>query len=214
MKTLEVLIACEFSGIVANAFAKLGHNVTSCDLLPRELTLFDEALGKHYTGNVFDIINSKHFDLMVGFPPCTYTSYVATRHWNEPGRFEKRQQGVDFFKKLYNSNIEYICLENPLSYVITWKKYDQIIHPWQFGDAYNKRTCLWLKNLPKLEYTNVVEPISLYYKSGLKKTCVDYMGNGGKEKRKQNRSRFHKGIAEAMANQFTQAIYIDKKTYL
>jgi len=188
MKQLRVLIACEYSGTVRNAFAELGHDATSCDLLPGEIYLFENHKGKHYHGSVFDIINQP-WDLMVGHPPCTYLSYAATRYWNDNGRAEKREDALDFFKALFNAPIDHICLENPLGYVITWKKYDQIINPWQFGEPFNKRTCLWLKNLPLLEPTNIVKPNEYYYPSG-KKRCVLmlWVRGGGNYVGKQGRN--------------------------
>jgi hypothetical protein len=198
---LKVLIACEYSGTVRNAFAELGHDVTSCDLLPGEIYLFENPKGKHYQGNVFDIINNG-WDLMIGHPPCTYLSYAATKYWNVPGRAEKREESIEFFKALWNAPIEHICLENPLGYAQTWRQYDQIINPWQFGEPYNKRTCLWLKNLPLLEPTDIVKPKEFYYTSGAKMACTDVVGKGGGEKRRKNRSKFWKGIASAMAQQW------------
>ncbi len=198
---MKVLIACEYSGMVRNAFAEKGHDTTSCDLLPGELELFTEVKGKHYQGSVFDIINDG-WDLMIGHPPCTFLSYAANRVWNVPGRAEKREEALDFFKALYNAPIDKICLENPLGYVGTWKKHDQIINPWQFGEPYNKGTCLWLKNLPLLEPTDIVKPIEKYYASGVKKVCTDIMGRGSGDARRKARSKFWKGISEAMAYQW------------
>ena len=92
--------------------------------------------------------------------------------------------------------------ENPLGYAGTWKKYDQIINPWQFGEPWNKRTCLWLKNLPLLQPTNIVKPIEKYYPNGKKKVCTDIMSHGGAEARRKSRSKFWEGIANAMAEQW------------
>jgi len=197
---MKVLIACEYSGTVRDEFSLLGHDVTSCDILPGEIDMFKTHGGNHYQGNVFDIINNG-WDLMIGHPPCTYLSYAATRAWNYPGRAEKREAALEFFKALWNAPINKICLENPLSYVITWKKYDQIINPWQFGEPYNKRTCLWLKNLPLLKPTNIVKPKEFYYPSGIKKVCTDVMGSSGGDRRK-SRSKFWQGIAKGMAEQW------------
>ncbi len=198
---MKVLIACEYSGIVREAFKAKGHDAISCDLLPGELYLFKEAKGKHYQGDVFDIINDG-WDLMIGHPPCTYLSYAANRVWDTPGRAHKREEALDFFKALYKAPIDKICIENPISYAITYKKYDQIINPWQFGEPYNKRTCLWLKNLPLLKPTNIVKPLEKYFPSGIKKCCTDIMGSGSGEARRKARSRFWPGIANAMAEQW------------
>lgn len=144
MKKLKVLIACEFSGVVRNAFNAAGHYALSCDLLPTS------SPGDHYQGDVFDIINDG-FDLMIAHPPCTYLTFAANAYWDEYDRSTKRIEALDFFNRLWLSPIPHICLENPLgiaSSVI--KKESQIIHPYYFGDQEMKKTCLWLKNLPKL----------------------------------------------------------------
>lgn len=202
---LNVLIACEYSGIVRDEFALRGHNALSCDLLPGEIYLFKETAGNHYQGNVFDIINDG-WDLMIGFPPCTYLSYAGNRWWNDHGRKEKRDAALKFFKDLYYSNIKHICLENPIGYIQTWKKPSQIINPFQFGEPYSKRTCLWLKNLPLLQETNIVEPIKKYYPNGTKKDFTDIIHN------QKLRSKFWTGIAAAMAEQWTN--YLDHQTSL
>lgn len=198
---MKVLVACEYSGIVRNAFSAKGHEATSCDLLPGEIMMFEEFSGTHYQGSVLDIINDG-WDLMIGHPPCTFLSYAATRVWDTPGRSEKREEALEFFKILYNAPIDKICLENPLGYAGTWKKYDQIINPWQFGEPFNKRTCLWLKNLPPLKPTDIVKPESYYYPSGKKKVCTDLMSKGSGDERRKARSKFWKGIASAMAEQW------------
>lgn len=198
---LKVLVACEYSGTVRDAFALRGHDATSCDLLPGEIYMFKESGGKHYQGSVFDIIN-EGWDLMVGHPPCTYLSYAATGVWNTPGRAEKREEALEFFKALWVAPIEKICLENPLGYASTWRKYDQIINPWQFGEPFNKRTCLWLKNLPLLVPTEIVKPVAKYYANGKKKVCTDIMSNGSGDARRKARSKFWDGIANAMAEQW------------
>ena len=156
---MKILIACEFSGITRGAFAAKGHDVMSCDLLPTE------KLGKHYQGDVMDIINDG-WDMMIAHPPCTYLSYVATRVWNKPGRKEKRDEAMEFFKALYNAPIEKICVENPLGEPMKWIPYDQLIHPYNFGEAEKKRTCLWLKNLPPLMFGAQVNPVPMYISNG------------------------------------------------
>lgn len=202
---LRILVACEFTGLVRDAFTKIGHDVTSCDLLP------SETPGKHYQGNVFDIINDG-WDLMIAHPPCTYISYAATRYWNQPGRAEKRIKALDFFLKLWEAPIEHICLENPIGVAdAVIKKHDQIIHPYYFGDEYLKRTCLWLKNLPKLQYTMndglfgqrtaTDYPEPMYVDKNGKKRHFTEENHGGHE-----RSRSFPGIANAMAEQWTDAL--------
>ena len=126
---MKVLIACEFSGIVREAFAKRGHSAWSCDLLPTEL-----PLGHHLQLNVLDILEKNDWDLMIAHPPCTYLSYASMRYWNAPGRAEKREEAFRFFMKLVNAPIKKICIENPLGYPSkAYRKYDQIINPFQFG---------------------------------------------------------------------------------
>lgn len=142
----KVLIACEYSGIVRDAFAALGHYAVSCDLLP------SETPGNHYQGNVLDIINDS-WDLMIAHPPCTYLSYASMAVWSVPGRTMKRIKAAEFFMNLYEADIDRICVENPRGIMSQiFRRPDMEIHPYYFGDAQMKRTDLWLKNLPLLEY--------------------------------------------------------------
>jgi hypothetical protein len=152
----KILIACEYSGVVREAFTKLGwHTVVSCDLLPTEIP------GDHYQGDVLEILN-QGWDLMIGHPPCTYLCNSGVR-WlhTEPGRWEKMKDAALFFKTLLESNIPRICIENPIQHKypkeIIGKDYTQIIQPWMFGHGETKATCLWLKGLERLEPTNIVE---------------------------------------------------------
>ena len=139
---MKVLVACEFSGTVREAFRSRGHDAWSCDLLSSEIP------GKHYQGNVLEIID-EGWDLMIGHPPCRYISYAGTRHWHAPGRIKKRLEALDFFRKLWESPIEKICLENPKSCASpVIAKYSQEIQPYFFGDSDIKTTWLWLKNFP------------------------------------------------------------------
>jgi len=192
---MRVLVACEYSGIVRDAFLQRGHDAISCDLLPTE------SPGPHYQGDVFDIINDG-FDLMVAHPPCTYLSYAAMRVWNTPGRKESREEAMEFVKKIYNSNIPKIAIENPLGELIKWRPYDQMINPYNFGEAKQKRICLWLKNLPFLMYGVQNYPAAQYYPSGIKKSCTDIMGIGSGKERQKNRAKFFPSIAAAMAEQW------------
>lgn len=145
---MRVLTACECSGRVRDAFRSVGHDAWSCDIKPTEVD------GPHYQQDVFEVIE-KGWDLMIGFPPCTYMSYVGNRHWNKPGRKEKREEAFDFFMRLYNSPVPKICLENPLGYPCeAFRSQDQIVHPYYFGDNAHKRTAFWLKNLPMLIWSN------------------------------------------------------------
>ena len=203
---MKVLVACEYSGTVRDAFAALGHDATSCDLLPTETP------GKHYEGSVLDIINDG-WDLMIGHPPCTYISYAATGYWDQPGRARKRLEALDFFLQLWEAPIDRICLENPVGCadaIIT--KHSQIVHPYYFGDSDMKRTCLWLRNLPKLvsirggdlfsEATVIEKPQPIYTdKLGKKRYRTDAI-SGGSEAARKERARFFPGIAKAMAEQW------------
>jgi hypothetical protein len=151
----------------------------------------------------------KPFDLGIFHPPCTFLSYVANRHNGIPGRLEKRKEAMKFFLKLYNLNIPRICVENPVGYPNTvFRKPDQIIHPYFFGEPIQKRTCLWLKNLPLLNYDkdNIIKPEPLYICKG--KICngkkinfVEGIKGSGIERQK-NRSRTFVSIAAAMADQW------------
>lgn len=145
---MKVLVACEFSGIVRDAFAARGHDAWSCDLLPTERP------GNHIQGDALETAyNEGPWDLMIGHPPCTYLSYAGTRHWNNPGRLAKRLDALTFFAGLWEAPIEKICLENPKGCASpTISKYAQEIQPYYFGDSDIKTTWLWLKNLPPLEH--------------------------------------------------------------
>lgn len=146
---MKVLIACEFSGIVRDAFIRLGHDAMSCDLLPTENP------GPHFQGDVLSILNNG-FDLMICHPPCTHLAVSGARHFY---RKQKEQaEALEFVRQLLDAPIPKICLENPVSIISTKiRKPDQIIQPWMFGHGETKKTCLWLKNLPPLVPTNIVE---------------------------------------------------------
>lgn len=143
---LRVLVACEFSGTVRDAFASLGHDAWSCDLLP------SETKGNHYQGDVLDILGDR-WDLMIAHPPCTYLA-VSGMHWTTRGYRDPKltEDALDFVQRLLKAPIPKIALENPVSVISSRiRKPDQIIHPYWFGDDASKKTCLWLKGLPKLQ---------------------------------------------------------------
>lgn len=147
---MRVLVACEYSGAVRDAFAALGHDAMSCDLLPS-----DAPHGKHYQGDVFDIIG-EGWDLMVAHPPCTHLAVSGAR-WFKNKQAEQAQ-GLEFVRRLMDAPIPRIAIENPISIISSRiRKPDQIIQPWQFGHGETKATCLWLKNLPKLTPTDIVD---------------------------------------------------------
>lgn len=180
---MKVLVACEFSGIVRDAFLKDGHDAISCDLLPTEKE------GPHYQGSVLDILNDG-WDLMVAHPPCTYTAVSGARWFKS--RIEEQKNAVEFFLTLYNSKIPRIANEHPVSVISTlFRKPDQYIQPWMFGHGETKKTGLWLKNLPKLEPTKIVNG---------RKNRVHY--EPPHKERWRNRSRTYQGVANAMAAQW------------
>jgi site-specific DNA-cytosine methylase len=180
---MKVLVACEFSGRVREAFIAAGHDATSCDLLPTEID------GKHYQGNVFDIINDG-WDMMVAHPPCTHLAVSGSRWFKF--KQKEQQEALEFVRLLLDAPIEKICLENPISIISSRiRKQDQIIQPWMFGHGETKATCLWLKGLPKLEPTDIVDG---------REAKVHRMPPG--PDRWKLRSLTYIGIANAMASQW------------
>jgi hypothetical protein len=192
---MKVLVACEFSGTVRDAFIKQGHDAMSCDLLPTD------SPGPHYQGDVFDIIDNG-WDLMIAHPPCTYLA-VSGLHWNKriPGRSEKTEEALVFVQALLDADIEKIALENPISCISSRiRKPDQIINPWQFGHPESKKTCLWLKSLPLLQHTCVLEkPASGRWDN---QTPSGNNKLGPSSDRWKKRSLTYFGIAQAMAEQW------------
>lgn len=188
---MKILIACEFSGVVREAFKRKGHNAWSCDLLPTEIE------GQHIQSDVMDILE-EDWDMMIAHPPCTYISNMSNCRIKDPGRIEARKTGMEFFMKLANCNIPKIAIENPRGLPEReYRKSDQIIQPFHFGHPVSKQTCLWLKNLPPLSHTNIVQPEKKW--DGKRwRTWVDTckVHNG------KFRSITFQGIADAMANQW------------
>lgn len=182
---MKVLVACEFSGIVRDAFANKGHDAWSCDILETEQP------GQHYRGDVRDMLQSP-WDLMICHPPCTHLAVSGARHFARKVASGEQQEALDFVRMLLDAPVPRICLENPISIISTRiRKPDQIIQPWQFGHGETKATCLWLKGLPKLTQTNVVEG---------REARVHWMPPG--QNRWKDRSRTYQGIATAMADQW------------
>lgn len=182
---MRVLIACEYSGIVRDAFIARGHNAMSCDFLP------SDRPGPHYQGDVFDII-SNGYDLMIAHPPCTHLAVSGARHFAAKRSDGRQQAAIDFFLRLAQVAIPHIAIENPVCIMSTiWRKPDQIIQPWQFGHGETKKTCLWLKNLPLLVPTNIVDGrVARIHK-------MPPSPDRGKL-----RSKTYEGIAQAMAEQW------------
>lgn len=148
---MRVMIACEYSGIVRDAFLRLGHEAMSCDLLPTD------APGPHYQGDVRDLLDYP-WDMMIAHPPCTDLSVSGARHFQAKRMDGRQQVGASFFMMLAKADIPRIAIENPVCVMSRlWRKPDQIIQPWQFGHGETKATCLWLKNLSQLTPTNIVE---------------------------------------------------------
>ena len=194
---MKVLVACEYSGIVRDAFIKKGHDAISCDLLP------SDSPGPHYQGDVFDIIG-EGYDLMIGHPPCTYlTNSGVTWLHKDISRWPKLFDGAEFFKKLLSAPIPMIAIENPImhkySKSIIQVMPTQIIQPWMFGHAESKATCLWLKNLPPLKETKNVkkEFLNKPKKEGQR---LHYLPPS--KDRWKIRSTTFQGIADAMAEQW------------
>lgn len=195
---MKVLVACEYSGAVRDAFIARGHDALSCDLLPTDRP------GPHYQGDVTDILNDG-WDLMISHPPCTYLS-VSGMHWTRRGLRDPQltEDALDFVKLLLDAPIEKIALENPISVISSRiRKPDQIINPWQFGHDASKKTCLWLKNLPHLVPTQIIEPRIIDGKKRWgNQTDSGQNRLGPSDDRWKIRSETYKGIAEAMASQW------------
>ena len=191
---MKVLIACEYSGRVRDAFIAQGHDAISCDLLPTE------RAGPHYQGNVFDIINDG-FDLMIAHPPCTDLA-VSGAAWFAKKRADGSQQkSIEFFMSLANANIPKICIENPIGIMSTlWRKPSQIVQPWMFGHPESKATCLWLKGIPLLIPTkNVKAEMELLPRN--KQMRMHYLPPSSN--RWKIRSETYQGIADAMAERWS-----------
>lgn len=188
---MRVLIACEFSGIVREAFRRRGHDAWSCDLLPTERP------GQHIEGDVLNVLDDG-WDLMIAHPPCTYLCNSGVRwlheDYDQMNRWTLMEEACDFFRRFLDAPVGYIAIENPIPHKYARKHiglYSQIIQPWQFGHGETKATCLWLKNLPLLKPTDVVmerEPRAHY--------------ESPSPDRWKNRSRTYQGIAAAMAEQW------------
>jgi hypothetical protein len=200
---MRVLIACEYSGIMRDAFIAQGHEAWSCDIIPTERP------GPHIVNDALNILDWD-WDLMIAHPPCQYLAYSGNAHWNKPGRKEKREAAMCFFMALVNAPIPHIAIENPRGWPCqVYRKPDQTVHPFMFGDAQYKRTCLWLKNLPLLwygkrddlfggsDYVGPPEPVSID-RSGKRRHFVD-----GSTRKSKDRAKTFPGVAAAMAAQWS-----------
>ena len=197
---MRVLVACEFSGVVRDAFIKRGHDAISCDLL------LSEAPGPHFTGDIFDYVNDDNWDLMIAHPPCTYLTISANKWYKQefasrfPTRYQDRYKAIVFFMQLMMLNIPKIAVENPIGIMSScYRKPDQVIQPWMFGHGETKATCLWLKGLPKLKPTNIVD--------GREQRLHKLPPS---KDRWKERSKTFQGIADAMADQWGKPEGMDK----
>lgn len=210
---MRILVACEESQAVTKELRKLGHEAFSCDLLPCS----GGHPEWHYQQDVFEVIE-KGWDMMIAHPPCTFLAVSGARWlYNKDGskneeRWNNQAEALDFVQRLMDAPIDKIAVENPISVISSnIRKPEQIIQPWMFGDKAQKSTCLWLKNLPKLEPTDIVEKgefIEFISKKGVKKKQPKWYFDALKQaktpaERRTLRSKTFKGIAEAMAKQWT-----------
>ena len=202
---MKILIACEYSGIVRDAFTEKGHEVTSCDFLPTERP------GKHYQGDVYDILYQDKWDMLIAHPDCTYLCSSGL-HWNKriPGRAEKTEEALEFITALWQSGIPKICLENPVGCISTRLNFmpkAQYIQPYQFGEDASKKTGLWLKELKPLKPTKLIEGRKVekngkIYHRWSNQTDSGQNKLGPSKTRGKDRSLTYQGIANAMANQW------------
>ena len=203
---MRVLVACEYSGTVRDAFTALGYDAMSCDLLPTEKP------GKHYQGDVLEVINDG-WDLIIAHPPCTYLTCRAQSHNMRLSRNREKENAIDFFMKMINAPAQFVAVENPKGIMNSFfKKPSQCIQPYFFGDSAMKLTCLWLKNLPLLFHsfngdlfsvkTHVSRPEPTYIgKNGHRIYWLDALGSNVPERWKI-RSKTFPGVASAMASQW------------
>ncbi|MGI9572277.1 MAG: DNA cytosine methyltransferase [Candidatus Actinomarinaceae bacterium] len=191
-KNMRVLVACEYSGIVRDAFTDRGHDAWSCDILETE------SKGNHIVGDVLEILDDG-WDLMIAHPPCTHLSVTGQRWFVEGKKDPKlKEDAIEFVKKLMNAPIDKICIENPRSVISSYiRPANQTINPYQYGHLECKATCLWLKNLPKLKPTKNVKSETMLLPRKEKHRIWWIGGGTGKE-----RSKFYTGFAQAMAEQW------------
>ena len=184
---MKVLVACEYSGRVRDAFIRGGHDAMSCDLLPTD------APGPHYQGDLFDVIDYP-WDLLIAHPPCTHLAVSGSRHFDAKRMDGRQQSAAAFFMQIVrrSAHIKRVAIENPVCVMSSlWRRPDQVIQPWMFGHGETKATCLWLKNLPKLRPTDIVDG---------REARVHRMPPSAD--RWKLRSETYAGIAQAMADQW------------
>lgn len=192
----RVLVACEFSGTVRDAFSRKGWCAWSCDLLPTE------APGNHYQGDVRDMLGQR-WDMMIAFPPCTDLCVSGAKHFAKKRADGRQQRSIEFFMSLANAKIERVAIENPVGIMSTeWRKPDQIIQPYHHGHEATKTTCLWLKNLPQITPTNIVGKGARHVTKG-GNSLPEWYNLPPSEDRWKLRSTTFQGIANALAEQWS-----------
>ena len=212
---MKILIGCEESQTVTKEFRRLGHEAYSCDII-------DCSGGHpewHIKADIMTLLNN-HWDMLIGFPPCTHLAVSGAKHFAKKRADGRQQRAIDFFLSLWNAPIRHICLENPVGVMSRYfRKPDQIIQPWQFGDEAQKTTCLWLKNLPLLKHTKIVGKGDFYISPKgrkLPKWYADAVDEEGVKipyhtaKMRKVRSKTFLGIARAMAEQWNNPKYTEQ----
>lgn len=187
---MKVIVGCEYSGTVRDAFNELGHTAVSVDLLP------SEKPGEHYMEDLLSFCrrNVDNYDMLIAHPPCTHLAVSGARWFKD--KKEVQERALQFVRDLMDLPFKHIAIENPVSIISTHiRKPDQIVHPWMFGDSYSKTTCLWLKNLPKLQPTNIVDKGKFVIHGG--KRIPEWYSN-----RTIKRDKTFEGMAKAMAAQW------------
>lgn len=193
---MRILVACEFSGIVRDAFRGRGHDAWSCDLLPTECD------GPHEQDDIFHVLARApwRWDLLIAFPPCTHLAASGARWW--PDKLAEQQEAIEFVQAIAAAPVERIAIENPIGILSTaWREPDQIIQPWQFGHPETKATCLWLQALPRLQPTHSDGPSLFWPEAPTEREGRIWREPPGPDRWK-NRSRTYTGIANAMAAQW------------
>lgn len=186
---MKVLVACEYSAVVRDAFRRGGHDAWSCDLLSTE------GDPQWHIQQPVETVLDQGWDLMVAFPPCTDLAVSGSRWWPQKQADGRQRKAAEFFIHLFEASIPRVAVENPSGWMNSnWRKPDQIIHPWMFGDPWAKQTCLWLKGLPALEWTSPVTPQGHWVGGDARKP--------GRHRNPKERSRTFKGVASAMASQW------------
>lgn len=203
---IKILVACEESQEVTKAFRKRGFQAYSCDIIPCS----GGHPEWHYEEDVLQVLAREHWDVLIAFPPCTDLCVSGARHFERKRKDGSQQRSIDFFMKIANCGVEHISIENPVGIMSSvWRKPNQIVQPYEFGHKEKKSTCLWLKNLPLLVPTGIVEPEYVLYASKKNKSGFSkYNPRMGTISSKNNpeaaklRSKTFTGIAEAMAEQW------------